>query len=130
MTWYVASCIMAIIQEEGHNGPIPVFENFFLISATSRAEAKKRAIQIGISEAAVDDGTTLDGRPAKTLFMGVRKIRSIYGQSKGMDELPPIDGDELSHSFYHVPDLETVRSLAEGKVVTITYVDDDESIDS
>lgn len=42
-----------------------------------------------------------------------------------MDEDPPADGTELTHSYMTVKSLNDARRLVEGKAVYVHYIDDD-----
>jgi hypothetical protein len=119
---------MSTVQTENHTGPVPVYENFFLVSAASRNEAVAKAHEIGRLEMEASFGNTLNGQPAETTFLGVRKVRTIYTRLAGPDSTPPADGDELTHSFFTVDDMNAARALAEGKAVEVTYIDSDRDI--
>jgi hypothetical protein len=125
MPWYVASCILTYVRIDGENSTVPVFENFFLVEADDRAAASARAEEIGKLEADAAAGTTICQQPAEVRFLGVRKIRPVYSLNRAPGDGPLSDGDEVSHSFYHVEGLEMAKRLAEGKAVDVTYIDDD-----
>ena len=112
-------CVVDRTQEE-----FPVWEDFILIEAGSKEELDKK-----ISEHANLINAAGDCRykemPAKQIFIGVRKIRSIYNTSFDIDEIPPGDGTELSHCFMVVDCLDSAKRLAEGRAVKVYYVDDD-----
>lgn len=115
MTWYTASIISAIFDPLDREAKVRVFEDFILLEAESRETALAEANRIGEDGAAIDDGVTICGRSAKRTFSGVRKLRSIYSNRVGdVDELPPVSGTELTHSYFEVADLGVARRLANG----------------
>ncbi len=124
MTWFTASIITAIKTDDSVDG-IPVFEDFYLIEAESRSLALGLADKIGRDLESLDDGLTLQGKDAKRVFLGIRKLRSVYNEGPGdIDSLPPSCGTELSHSYYEVQSWAQAEQLAAGKRVAIEYVDD------
>ncbi|MNS76717.1 hypothetical protein D3C72_1102730 [compost metagenome] len=125
MTWYTASLVSAIKLKNGKQETVPVFEDFFLIEADSHLSAMEKAVKIGEEHAMAEDSLLLNDMPAQKIFLGVRKIRSIYNPSPlNIDEDRPVDGSELTHSYYEVSDMDVAKSLACGKVVEIKYWDD------
>ena len=126
MTWYAAHIIMAIRTIEGGQGPIPVYENVFLIEASDRKEAVDKARKIGKEEALIDDKGTLNGKPAKWVFAGVRKIVSIsnpYEHDPDQDRLRPIDGTEITYSKFEVADEVAIKRLAKSEEVEVVYIE-------
>jgi hypothetical protein len=125
MTWYVASCILAVVVKSGQQKVFPVFEEFFLVNAEDRATARRQAESFArLGE--LDDTLTYENRPAVKKFLGVRKIRSVYNpHPMDIDSDQPSHGTELSHSYYEVRTLDDAKGLGEGKAVYVEYVDDD-----
>ncbi|MFG5779813.1 DUF4288 domain-containing protein [Comamonas sp. J-3] len=125
MTWYTASLISAVKLKIGKQDVVPVFEDFFLIEADSHIAAMEKAKKIGKEHASAEDDILYDGLPAERIFLGVRKIRSIYNPSPlDIDMDRPGDGTELTHSYYEVADMGVAKSLAAGNAVSIKYWDD------
>ncbi len=125
MTWYTASVISAVKLKNGKQEVVTVFEDFFLIEADSHSEAMEKAVKIGENHALAEDGLLLNELPAERIFLGIRKIRSIYNPSPfDIDGDRPVDGSELTHSYYEVSDMDVAKSLAAGNVVEIKYWDD------
>lgn len=129
MTWYTASVITTIrfVNDVGQE-TFPVFEDFYLLQADSRLSALRKANEIGLSLEQLDDNLELNGKPAKRKFLGIRKVRSIVNPPDiQLDTSPPVDGTELSHSYFEIHNSADLMKLAMGQRVTLEYVDDDES---
>ncbi|MCR4532752.1 hypothetical protein [Acinetobacter venetianus] len=105
----------------------PVQEDFYLFEFQSDGELEEKIEkQINIINAAGVDGVRYYGKNAKEYFLGVRKIKTIFNEPPlDMDEDPPADGTELTHSYMTVKSLKDARRLAEGKAVYVHYIDDD-----
>jgi hypothetical protein len=126
MTWYTASIITVIKLREGTQDTFPVFEDFYLIEAPDRPSALQKAETAGLALQKLDDKLHFNNQPARREFLGIRKLRSIYNPSRmDMDTMPPVDGTELSHSYFEVGNEAELTLLAEGKRVSVEYVDDD-----
>lgn len=127
MTWYSASIIIAIRATEGKQDVFPAFENFYLINAKDREHAISEAERFGRELENIDDNLTLDGAPAERKFLGIRKLRSIYNPPEiELDNVPPVHGTEISHSFFELRNEADLKKLASGKRLSVDYVDDDE----
>lgn len=127
MTWYCASIVTTIKVKEGDQNTFPVFEDFYLIEADDRNTALKKAEKLGLQLQALDDGLTLSGIPAQREFLGVRKMRSVYNPpDKELDNAPPANGTEVSHSYFELKNEEDLKKFATGKRVEVDYIDDDE----
>lgn len=125
MTWFVASIVSVIKYNQGDQAEYPVFEDFYLFSAENQEELdRKIADKMAIIDAA--GSCSYNEQPATQKCIGVRKIRSIYNEPPlAIDEDPPTDGTELTHSFFLVSSLSDATDLAAGKQVSVTYTDDD-----
>jgi Domain of unknown function (DUF4288) len=128
MAWYTASIVTAIKRTDtNEQETYPVFEDFYLIEADNRHLAAKKAQEIGLGLEELNDGLELQGRAARREFLGVRKIRSISNPLYGDVDAPePVDGTELSHSYFEISNKEDLTGMAQGKRVRVEYVDDDE----
>lgn len=121
MTWYGANIVMHVQFLEGPQSSFPVWENIVLIEADSFESATAKAIEIGRFEAQVtSEGLTWGSRPAKWVFDGVRKVVTISSPSLGG---LPEHGSEITWSEYQVADLASVRALAAGDEVQVSYVE-------
>lgn len=127
MTWFVASVLTAIRNVDKTEEKVPVFEDFFLVEADAREQALQEAEKIGREVASLQDGLSLDGKPAERIFLGIRKLRSVYNPAPfDIDEDQPVHGTELTHSYYEVDDFESAIKLGRGECVQVTYLDDAE----
>lgn len=125
MIWFTASLITTIKVIDEEQDTIPVFEDFFLIEAIDREEAIREAKRIGKEHESIDDKLFLNGKPAKRIFMGIRKIRSVYNTAPSdIDFERPGNGTELTHSYYEVRNFNDAEKLANGESVNILYIDD------
>lgn len=126
MKWFVASLVSVIDASDPAQSEFPIYEDFFLFSASSEGELQlKIENEKKLINAAGD--CNFDGKPAKKRCIGVRKIRSIYNTEMGSpDANPPGDGTELTHSFMTVNSMDEAKLLANGKRVHVVYLDDDE----
>ncbi|KXO76973.1 hypothetical protein AYL20_09430 [Acinetobacter venetianus] len=127
MTWCVVSFITVIEVLNDEQTEFPVQEDFYLFEFQSDGELEEKIEkQINIINAAGVDGVRYYGKNAKEYFLGVRKIKTIFNEPPlDMDEDPPADGTELTHSYMTVKSLKDARRLAEGKAVYVHYIDDD-----
>lgn len=122
--WYAAHVIMAFRYREGKQGAIPVWENVFLVQASSPSEAQEVATAIGREEAGHDDpSTTWDGIPVRLTFAGVRKV---------VECSPPPDpaagelgtGTEVTYTEFLVDSETALEQLVAGEAVTVTLQDE------
>lgn len=128
MTWYTASVVLAIEFDGQDDSAIPVFENFYLVEADSVASARAKAELLGQEEAAANQQLTFNDIPARFVFAGIRKIRSIYNLLSGdLDNLPPCSGTELSHSYYELSNRHDLKRFCDGGAVNVRYIDDAEN---
>ena len=127
MTWCVASFITVIEVLNGKQTEFPIQEEFYLFEFQSDEELEKKIEnQINIINSAGAEGVRYYGENAKEYFLGVRKIKTIFNEPPlDMNEDPPTDGTELTHSYMTVKSLDDAKKLAEGKAVYVNYIDDD-----
>lgn len=124
MSWFIVSIVSVIKYNHDEQSEFPVFEDFFLFSAGSRAELdRKIATEIEIIDGA---GKCFYNRiPSAQSCIGVRKIRPISNEPPySIDENPPGDGTELTQSFFLVGSINEAMDLAAGKRVTVIYPDE------
>jgi hypothetical protein len=111
MPWYAAHIVMAFNVKDGEQRSVPVWENIVLINADNPAKAKIKAIAYGERDAAIeDDSLTLDGVPAKMIFVGVRKIIDCVNSDSRPD-----DGIEVSYLEMEFSDMRSLSQFMEGK---------------
>ena len=65
MTWFTASVLIAIKPEGYVSGSIQVYENMYLIEASTAHDASRKAEALGRQEASITaDDLTIDDKPA------------------------------------------------------------------
>jgi hypothetical protein len=123
-SWFAAHALIGTKRIDA-KGAIVVYENVFLVEATSHQKAKELAIAMAMPEVDLDDTTTLDGAPAVNFFVGIRKTILIsHPTSSNLDETsPPISGTEITYSAFEVDSEEDLQKLAKGECVNVRYVD-------
>ncbi|WP_232309523.1 DUF4288 domain-containing protein [Luteibacter yeojuensis] len=101
---------------------ILVHENVHLINAENGDEALLKAEEIGRKrEDLNEDGTlTVDDKPAKYLFAGVRRIITVL-QTPETGFGDPSSGMEVTYSTFEVDDEDALRKLANGDGVDVFY---------
>ena len=125
MAWFTASIVVAIKLKENAQEKYPVFEDFYLIEGDSPNQAYEKAVSIGRELEALEDNLTLRGQAARRLFVGIRKLRSIFNPAPyEKDTDSPVHGTELSHSYMIVNSEEDLNKLGRGEAVEVLYVDD------
>jgi hypothetical protein len=125
MPWYVAHVVEAFLPREGYaeDDEIIVFENALLLWATNDSEATLRAEGIGRDSIYDDETFTVNDRPAKPTFMGVRKVISVLHPAEGRwdpDQL--VTGTEVTYSEFKVK-ASDLAALAAGNAVPVVYQD-------
>jgi hypothetical protein len=124
MTWFTVSVLVALKLDESSGGPIAVYENMYLVEASDSAEARAKAQRLGTAEATVKNSLTIDGKPAHSEFVGVRKIievRNPHPLDPSSDR--PTDGTEVTYSLYEVSGEHALTQLADGQEVDLRYVE-------
>lgn len=99
-TWYAASIVIALPTSDDPDMPIGFYENVMLIEAPDAQAAAAEAHRLGALEAPVHDDFTIDGRPVKPFYAGLRKLMTISNPpDREQDSVPPVSGSEISFSF-------------------------------
>jgi hypothetical protein len=98
-TWYAAHVLLYVELLDGAQDHYTVWENIYLISAQSDAEAFDRAEALGRLEEKADEdsGHTADGRPARFRYAGIRRLAECIDFENG-----PEDGREVTYIEYTV----------------------------
>jgi hypothetical protein len=116
MSWYVAHVIMGHRLKNDPEDCIHVWENLYLLEGSTLEELTEKATQCG-KDSIIDDPTfTVDGKPAREEFVGIRKIIEIQN-----GDGPPHSGTELTFSAFVVKSEEDLRLLANGDDVEVLY---------
>src|SRR5262245_16370125 len=75
MRWFTAHVIMSLRLKDEAQRQFPVWENIVLVWAKTEREAFAKAEAYGREEEGDDDGSLRwDGKPARWVFAGVRKL--------------------------------------------------------
>ncbi|MDH5641500.1 MAG: DUF4288 domain-containing protein [Nitrospira sp.] len=124
MTWYAAHLVIGIMPIQKSAETILVHENVVLVEASSESDALGKAEAIGLTEANLQDGMTMDGVPAKRLFAGIRKLITVSNpETNNLDQDRPSDGTEITYSVYKVSNEEELKKLATGLEVQVKYIE-------
>ncbi|MCL2872764.1 MAG: DUF4288 domain-containing protein [Betaproteobacteria bacterium] len=124
MAWYVASVIMSIKKKEGKQKNLPVYENFVLVEGDDSDQALEKTIAIARNEASANGNMWLDGKPARMVFEGIRKLITISNPvDRDLDSSPPATGTELTYSQYLIKTKTQLKHLVSGKAVNIKYIE-------
>jgi Domain of unknown function (DUF4288) len=119
MTWYAAHIILWVKFKGRGQDHFPVWENIVLIEAESEAEAFTKAEVHGRAQEGDEDGHfRWDGKPARWVFAGVRKLTECV-----FPEERPGDGTEVTYSQLDLKSEADVNALAAGKPVRLRYDD-------
>ena len=115
--WFAAHLVMYVRLKGQPQERFPVWENIVLIRAGSEEEAFAKAERRGHEEAGDEDGTfRWDGRPARWVFAGVRKLTACEDPDRR-----PGDGTEVTYTEMALGCEQDVRKLVKGEPVTVEY---------
>ena len=122
MTWFAASTVIGMRRQDG-KGVISIYENIILIEAETANDAHRIASEIGLSEANIEDGLTIDDMPAVRIFAGIRKIITVSNPAPyDLDQDRPITGTEITYSEFEVPDEDSLQRFARGETMNVLYL--------
>lgn len=122
-TWYAVSVIMYVKRASTRQRIFPVFENVFLVSATSPGEALRRGQVIGRREASAGE-LSWNGRAARLVFGGVRKVVACAPNParRGSSFVRSLhEGVEATYSQFAVAGEANLRLLIRGGRTRLTY---------
>lgn len=123
MTWYAASLIETVVVLDGEQSSFPVYENVILLEAKTPSQAHSQAKKIGQQEALGEENLKLDGKLAKRVFVGVRKLMTISNPfPMEQDTEPPVSETEITYSEFELTTFKDVESLAAGAAIVVNYV--------
>jgi hypothetical protein len=111
--YYAAHAVLYVRFREGPQDSFGIWENVYLIEASSEEEAMTKAVARG-REVCFDDPTfTANGRPACLTFAGIRKL-----------VVCPTPGDltEISCIEMTVPNRAAIDELVNGDCVEVTLL--------
>jgi Domain of unknown function (DUF4288) len=119
-------CAHAIFLFEVFGGQdlILVHENVYLVAADGFDEAKKKANEIakGNEDLSEDGHLEVDGRKARYIFAGIRKVIEVEPHP-GPEDGGDLVGLEVTYSEFEVASREDAYALARGESVKVTYLE-------
>lgn len=121
--WYAVSVVLFFRLKRGRQRSFPVWENVYLIKASSADEARQRAEELGRAEA-TSDGLELDGKPAELVYGGVRKVVTCAADPAAPGESTVAklyDGVEATYSTFVVKSRADLEMLIKGQPVAVVY---------
>ncbi|HEX5751224.1 MAG TPA: DUF4288 domain-containing protein [Archangium sp.] len=124
MAWYAASVVMYFQLKDEPQDDFYIWENVYLIDAPDSAEARRKAEYFGRLEEGDDDGTlTWNGRPAKQVYGGIRKLLTCAPSltSRTGDSETIEDGTEATFSAFMVSSRKELEAFIRGESVQVTY---------
>jgi hypothetical protein len=121
MPWFAALVIMHYEMTDGPQDRYSGYENIFLVEADTPARALERGAVLGREDETDCRGTlTVDGRPARLVFDGVRKVVEVQHVPHGRR---PAAGDEITYSEFEVADADQLRRFASGEAVPLQWIE-------
>jgi hypothetical protein len=124
MPWYAAHVVLYFeLREEPQEG-YSVMENVYLVQAATDDEASARAEKRGRAACVEDESLTVNGKPARLVFGGVRKLIAcaVNPERSGPAEVETLeDGVEATYSFLVVSNRQELDALIKGEPVRILY---------
>ena len=120
--WFAAHLIISLRKIDQLEKNITVYENVFLIEASSTDDARIKANEIGLNELHGYDGITIDEVPTQVEFSGIRKIISISNEPPlNQDRDSPVSGSEITYSCFEIEDQAGLNKLVSGEEVSVLY---------
>jgi Domain of unknown function (DUF4288) len=121
MPWFAAHVIMHYQMTEGVQDRYTGYENIFLVEANTPEEAIEHGAARGREDEGDCSGTlTVDGRPARLVLDGVRKVVKVLHAPR---DRHPAAGDEISYSEFEIADADLLRRFATGEAVPLVSVE-------
>jgi Domain of unknown function (DUF4288) len=120
---FCAHVIIWMKYKDENQNDYPIWENVYLVKAESEDEAWEKAERRGKEECENDDGLEVDGRPARWIYGGVRKLISVIEASFLECNIHENCEDiiELTWNEFTVPDKESLDKLISGDSVNVNY---------
>jgi hypothetical protein len=115
--WYAAHLILYVEYKDHRQATFPVWENILLIEGCSEEEAFAKAEEQGRLQEGDSDGSfRWDGKPARWVFAGVRKLCLCVEAIKR-----PGDGTEITYTQMKVRSRDAITQLVRGEPVSVRY---------
>jgi hypothetical protein len=123
--WYAAHVIVYTKFLDEVQDKYPVWEKIILIASNSSDLAYQEAERIARNEYDTTGTFTWEGRPARWVFAGVRKLiecqQTVIVAGNDDDIFQPGHGTEITYSQMEVDSEESLSKLIEGEPVTVLY---------
>jgi hypothetical protein len=120
--WYCVHALFYFEYRDGNQDDYLVWENMYLIQATSPDEAKAKGEfqAMKTEKESEDDSLKLNERPARFKFAAIRKVV----ECQDLDEQTgrPTDGTEISYSEFMVSNKEDFSKLICASTATVDYI--------
>jgi len=126
MQWYAASVVVytEVIDEPSQNTFL-VHENVYLVQAVDDDDAWSKAEELGRQNAVPDQSLRMDGRPARDVFGGVRKVIEMAPNvwtGKNRSKVTELEhGVEATYNVFVVEGRERLTALIGGESVELSY---------
>jgi hypothetical protein len=118
--WYAAHIVMWVKYKEHEQKSVPIWNNIVLFAADSFDEAFAKAEARGKDEEGDSDGSfTWEGKPARWVFGGVRKVTLC----EDGDEERPKDGTELTYLQLRARSQESLCKFVKGEQVSVELIE-------
>lgn len=120
--WYAVHVVVALERKKAPR--FAVFENIYLVFASSRSSARRRGTALGRSDVVGMEGMTWNREAVRASFCGIRKIVSCAADvsRRGNGDVTRLhDGVEASYSVFLLKGKREVRKFVDGKPVAVTY---------
>lgn len=124
MAWYCAHAIFYFELKDEPQDSYVMWENVYLVEASTDDEARTKAEEYAKTEEADSSDTlTLNDKPCRYKFAGIRKLITVSYIEKAPDKPDdvPVSGAEVTYSEFEVDTLEEVLKLARGEFVEVLY---------
>ncbi len=114
--WYAAHVLLYVEFLDNIQDYYLVWENICLIKASSVAQAYEKADKLGLEQEEFDkdSGHTLNGRPVRFHFAGIRRLAECIDFDDG-----PEDGKEVTYLEYSFKDKATLDALLERREAVV-----------
>ncbi len=120
MSWYCAHTIFYYELIDAPQDSYMIDENVYLVEAASDEEAMSKAEAYAkFSEANSGDTITLNDKPCRYKYAGIRKLITVSNVYEADDV--PTSGAEVTYTEFEVDTFDEVTKLANGEFVEVLY---------
>lgn len=123
MRWFSAHALYFYEFLDKRQSIFTAMENVLLVRARSHKAALSKALRIARRETRGDSNLTVDGRPARTRFLGIRRVVECaadpFGDSPDGLVREIEHGTEATYLTFRVASRAALRRLAAGKEVEL-----------